>query len=352
MQVIKFCNDKKLIKKFIQLPSRLYCRAEKTQNKAVEKQLLTEGHVLSHQFKISGFIVADENGKVLARCIATAYENDDSIYFGFFESINSLPAAKLLLDAVRVHGTQLGKNRITGPVDASFWLGYRLKTDSFSKPFTCEPYNKSYYQQLLQQAGLKICEEYCSNHYRVIEKSHSNQKLESRLERAEAMGYVIKSPKKDEFNAALLQIHKLVTALYADFPAYKPISTQEFTKLFSPLYSVLNFDMVKIAYKNNTPVGFIIAVPDYGALGTITPLKLLHILKVKRKPKGYILLYMGADKTDAGLGSALAQTIKGKLQECGAYSVGALIHSGKVSEGYFKGLVEKTTHYALFSDSL
>ena len=35
--------------------------------------------------------------------------------------------------------------KIIGPVDASFWLKYRLKINKFERPYTGEPYNKDYY---------------------------------------------------------------------------------------------------------------------------------------------------------------------------------------------------------------
>ena len=39
--------------------------------------------------------------------------------------------------------------RIVGPVDASFWLKYRMKINMFYKPpYTGEPYNKDYYYKL------------------------------------------------------------------------------------------------------------------------------------------------------------------------------------------------------------
>ena len=43
------------------------------------------------------------------------------------------------------------------------------------------------------------------------------------------------------------------------------------------------------------------------------------------------MLYMGVDEKNLGLGSALVEIIKDELQTKNCTSIGALIHSGKVS---------------------
>lgn len=354
MQTVVFHKEKSYIKKFIKLPKKLYAKKEQTHNSKTEKELLEGTHILSHYFETTGFLVLDEKGTPLSRCMVTVYPKEPIAYVGFFESVNDKNASRQLFMAVEAFCKEQHLEKITGPLDASFWIKYRLKTNHFGKPYACEPYNNSYYASMFEDAGFEVSERYVSNGFHVVDKDFSNEKCEKRLREMLDKGYRIESLKVGNFDSDIKTIYNLITSLYRNFPTYKEITQEEFTDIFSSLKIVLNFDMVFLAYKEERPVGFFISMPNYSnyICGKITPAKLIHILREKKHPHGYVHLYLGVEKEHLGLGAALSEKILQKMKESQVPSVGALIHEGKVTGGYFKELVEKKYEYVLFSKKL
>ena len=148
---------------FLALPGKLYQKNELTQDYDTEYKLLHEKHTLSKYFNITPFVVIDKNSQMpVARCMLTYYPEDDVAYFGFFECIGQQEIAEQLLDTVSKKAKKDGKTKLSGPVDASFWIKYRLKINLFDRiPYTGEPYNKNYYYKLLSDCGFVV-----QNYYR------------------------------------------------------------------------------------------------------------------------------------------------------------------------------------------
>ena len=142
-------NDKKCVSEFLALPKKLYGSRELMQDKAEELALLRGEHTLSRYFSVYPVIVYDENGRTAARCAVTVYPDRECAYFGFFECIDDSRAAAVLIRCAERIAVREGKTSLEGPVDCSFWIRYRLKTDHFSEPYTGEPYNLEYYEKLL-----------------------------------------------------------------------------------------------------------------------------------------------------------------------------------------------------------
>ena len=186
---------------FLALPGKLYQKNELTQDYDTEYKLLHEKHTLSKYFNITPFVVIDKNSQMpVARCMLTYYPEDDVAYFGFFECIGQQEIAEQLLDTVSKKAKKDGKTKLSGPVDASFWIKYRLKINLFDRiPYTGEPYNKNYYYKLLSDCGFVVQNHYTSNIYPIIDMDYYNEKFEKRYEQFLNKGYEIKSPAKKNY---------------------------------------------------------------------------------------------------------------------------------------------------------
>ena len=165
---------------FLSLPHKLYKSSNLTQDYKTEYKILNKTHKLSKYFNVVPFVVMDKTyNKPVARCMLTYYPNDNKAYFGFFESIDNNEVAKLLLTSVYEQAKSDKKEKLIGPVDASFWIKYRLKINLFSDtPYTGEPYNKDYYYKLLMNNGFEVQNHYTSNIYPVINKNYNNEKFQ------------------------------------------------------------------------------------------------------------------------------------------------------------------------------
>lgn len=351
-RVITGCTDE-VKRRFLELPHRLYSRREAVQNTTLEKELLEGRHILSRYFSVFPIVVLDEAGRAASRCLLTFYEGDLCAYLGFFESVNDTAASGLLFAAAQQAAAQAGKSKLMGPLNASFWIGYRLKTNRFGTPYTAEPYNKAYYAALWEDAGFAVCERYYSNALRVPEEADSSMKCKQRLRRILDAGYILRSPDKHTFAGDLREVYRVLIRCYSRFPMFRRIEEDEFCGMFKSLAMVLDFDLVKLAYREDALAGFFICVPDYGHLthqgAALRNLPGLFWNKYFRKRKRYVLLYLGIDPKHPGVGAALAEAVKQELVQKKAASVAALIHEGGISGGFYKELAVGRYEYALFS---
>ena len=348
------CQDKDSVQKFLELPGRLYSKKELMQQPEEERKILEGTHVLSHYFTVFPLLVLNEQNVPVSRAALTVYPEDTDAYLGFFESENDPKAASLLIKEAEKIAVSQNCTKITGPIDASFWIRYRFKRNCFDHSYTGEPYNKDYYAALWQKAGFEIAERYYSNHYRKVKPSDKNSLFSARLAQKRQEGYRIESPSKDTFDKTLIEVYELLIELYQSFPAYKRISRDEFVSLYSYLKLLIRYPMVKMAYYQGKAVGFFISIPDYGnaVYGKLSLPDYLRILRIRTMPKSYVMLYMGIDAAHHGLGKALAESIKEELQTAGVPSVGALIRHGNINKDYFHELIDYEYEYVLLCKSL
>lgn len=346
----KFVNDR-----FLSLPSKLYKNNDLTQDYNTEYQILNKKHILSKYFDIIPFIVIDKfYNKPVARCMLTYYPKDNIAYFGFFECVNSKEIANLLLTSIYKKAKDDGKKKIVGPVDASFWIKYRLKNNLFNKnPYTGEPYNKKYYFELLTNNGFTIQNHYTSNIYPIVDSNYNNEKFQEHFKEFIDKGYEIKSPSKKDYKYTMEKVYDLIIDLYSDFPVFKYISKDDFMNIFKNYKYILDFDMVKMAYYKGDIVGFFISVPNYKNLPYNLNLKnFIKILKIKKKPSSYVMLYMGVDKDHTGLGKALSNAITFELKKKQVPSIGALARDGKLTQNYAKELIKDRYEYVLLEKEI
>lgn len=347
-------NKKAVRKLFLALPGTLYEPEMLPQDIKCERQLLEGTHVLSTDFEVIPFVVVDENGAAVCRCLLTLYPDDETAYMGFFESFDCIEACRVMfLNAEKTAGLYR-KKRIAGPVNASIWLGYRFKINRFEEVYTGEPYNKDYYARLWEECGYSVCDRYFSNGFGKIRREDRREKFVKRLELFTEKGYAFKTLKQKPFEEALKEIYDLMIELYSGFPCYRYITYKQFKELFGKLKFAVKPEMVKLVYRKQELAAFFICVPNYGNLtaGTISMRKLVKILQVRRKPKEYVLLYMGVRPDCLGLGSALSELVREELSKNQCSSIGALIHEGKITGAYYRELAVSRYEYVLLDKYL
>ncbi|QQS18411.1 GNAT family N-acetyltransferase [Candidatus Saccharibacteria bacterium] len=356
MYTVTECGTSQHTEDFLSVPKKLYGKRDCIQNEKEERQLLLAQHPLSDYFQLTGFVVY-QDGTPVARAALTIYDGDPAAYIGFFESIDDVSCSRALFAVIHSYAAMQDKRMITGPVDASFWIRYRLKTDHFdAAPYIGEPYNKSYYLNLFLDSGYRVSQKYVSNIY----KNRINLKEAANFNRDYASskreGYKIVSPKPEEFDVTLGYIYDMLMELYSDFPIFKHVSKEDFRKHFDSYRYILDYSLVKIAYHGGQPVGFFVGLPDYGNLlyGKITPLTKLRILLKKIRSKRYIMLYLGVRKAHQGhgLGRAITRAAVTRVFMKLASCVGALIIEGKVTEEYGKTNIADQYHYVLLEKEI
>lgn len=318
-------------KKFLSLSS----------DKKRDKKLLFGDHILSRYFSATPFAVFDNHGDIVSRCILTHYPDEAKAYIGCFESLDNSKACKAMFDGITVFSKARGIKKLIGPYNCSFWLGSRIKLDNFDDTYTGEPYNPPHYPRLWRENGFEIYELYHSNIYKAPEGY--NEKCRQRLEYFKTHGYVFTHMTSCGFKHQLSEIYTLLTRLYSSFPEYRPITRDDFLRLFMPLKKLLNTKKAALVYKDGSLAAFLIPFPDVSkAKG------LFEFYKTRKDPERLIFMYLGAEPSHKGLGSALAEIMRG-IQE-GKPSVGALIHGQKPQ--YYSELITKKYNYALLCKNI
>ena len=354
MKIVRVLPDSIIIKDFLSLPKMLYTKQDNMENEKEVEKLITGTHVLSKYFEVYPYVCYSSENKVVGRFMMTVYPDDDILYFGLFECINDNIVAKFIFDFVYKYGKDNHFKKIIGPVDASFWIKYRLKVNKFNiRPYTGEPYNKDYYLDLFLNNGFNISERYLSNIYNIVSDDYINEKFKKRVEKCKVSGYVIKSPLPKDFDRVLDEVYYLITELYKDFPVYKHIEKEDFKNIFDSFRQIVNYSMVKMAYYNEEPVGFFISIPNYNNLVyNLNAINITRILGIKKKPTEFVMLYMGALRKHLGVGAAMSYLIVEELRKSKLPSIGALIKEGKVTQGYIGDLVDSRYEYVLLEKDI
>ena len=354
MKCIEFTNEPKRVRDFLSLPKKLYTKSDNMENPSEIKQILLGKHPLNKYFTLNKFVMYNDEDRPVARFAITRYDGDSTAYLGFFECIDDTEVAKELFAVAERYAKDYGCDKIVGPVDASFWIKYRLKINKFdTAPYTGEPYNKDYYLKLFQKNGYKICEHYTSNRYKAAEYKYMNAEYEGKYKEFAKKGYKIRSLKMEEYDEDIKELYRLLTSLYSDFPIYKDISEEDFIETFKSYKTIIDPTMVKFGYKNNKIVGFFISVPNYtNKVYHLNPLNIAKILKIRKDPEDYVMLYMGVNQEHHGLGRALVYSIIKELNVSKKPSIGALARDGKVTQNYAKDMIEGVYEYVLLEKKI
>lgn len=340
------------------LPEKIY-PADRLMQSSSELQAQIAGtHPLSGTYDFEAWLLCSEDGQPLMRAALTfPHSKADTAYLGYFESVTQdTERMRVFIDFLSQRARDLKDvQTLSGPVQASFWLGYRMQLSGFADaPFTGEPHNPAYYPKLWEAAGFELKEEYVSNFFQQIPEQYREPRLKQRFSKFKQEGVKFVSPKRAQWQEVLPEVYRLLSELYQDFPIFEAITFEQFAQVFNDYQQILDFSMVQLAYKDAQLVGFVITMPDYGHLvyRKMTALNLVKILKRRRQAKRYTVMYLGVDSQYLGLGSALSYLIYQAIEHKHAYAVAALIHGNKVTKRYVSELQAYQHHYGLYEKQL
>ena len=353
MEFIQFDRETNYIRDFLSLPRMLYTSKDNMEDPGGVKKFLLGTHPLSKYFSLDKFLICD-GGKPVGRFAVTSYPGDDAAYFGFYECIDDDSVARFLFERAIIFCREKGFSKIVGPVDGSFWQKYRLKINLFDRPpYTGEPYNKPYYFRQFTDNGFTVAEHYTSNHFHSLEENYRNERYEKRFRQFLQKGYRIESPTDENYDRILDQVYDMIMELYSDFPIFKSLSREDFRDIYGSYKLIMNMSMTKIAFLEDKAVGFFISIPDYGNAVYHTNLfSIPKILKTKKTPEQYVMLYMGVLPEHKGLGRTLVYSIMQELSRNGCPSIGALMRDGKLTQHYASEIVTEVYEYVLLEHSL
>jgi GNAT superfamily N-acetyltransferase len=185
-------------------------------------------------------------------------------FFGFFESVNDQDVADTLLAAVEDWAASRGVTSIRGPANPSTNYECGLLIEGFDRPpVLMMTYNPGWYVDLVEGAGYEKSKDLYAYFSPVHDASLQRLKrLAARAERRNP-GLYTRSADLEQFDLEVGIIKELYNSAWEENWGFVPVSDAEFDALAGELKSLVNPDLVRIAFMDDEPVGFILTVPDW-----------------------------------------------------------------------------------------
>lgn len=267
--MIKRVESKKELKRFVSLPGSIY---KKDTNWVVPMigadvaSLDTKTNFVLGGLKYELYYY-EEDEKVVGRIgafISDEYnqiQGTERVFFGLFECADDLEVARALLQSVEDFAARENKREIMGPVDMTPNYTMGLLIQGFERPAIMTPYNKPYYQALLEALGYE-------KHLDLYAYHHPRDKgVPERIERMVPLirkrypNIVIQSFKKlgSKAGKALWEVYNNA---FQDNWGFLPLSEKETAHLVRYILRRGDPDLTYFAFDVKKPIGLLIALPD------------------------------------------------------------------------------------------
>jgi hypothetical protein len=232
-------------------------------------------------------------------------------WFGFFECFDDQEAATALFKKAGEYVRTIAPvTAMLGPAQYSLNDECALLIENFSQPVLLMPYNKPYYQRLIEESGLGFAKamdmySWYSNPDLIQSEGGLPAKLVRVVEKTSARnGIVLRKPDPKKLKEELAIIRYIWEHAWEKNWGFQPPTDRELDHLFKDLKDYVEPELARIAEIEGKPVGFLLALPDmnqalkaaYPSPKTpeiITLLKVLWHWKIRPKITGQRILLMG-----------------------------------------------------------
>lgn len=260
---------------FLNLPWKLYSRDPLwvPPLKASMRALLDVEH---HPFYQGGegaeaeFFLAWEGRDPIGRVAAienhafNSFQGEKVVHFGFFECVERHDVARALISAVESWAKARGINRILGPFNPSTNYECGLLVDGFNRPpVIMMTYNPAYYVSLFEKAGLKKAKDLLAYISKVEDQSLS--RLERLAERTRKRHPELETRGADlsHFEGELEAFKAIYNQAWERNWGFVPMNEGEIQAMARELRPSLAPELLRFAFIDGEPAGFILALPDW-----------------------------------------------------------------------------------------
>ena len=290
-------------------------------------------------------------------------------YFGYWETLNSFNANKMVFDRFESWAKECGAEVIYGPINFNTFGLYRLRlTNHQNGYFPGEPYNPEYYPELMGQLGYGVSKRFYS--WFGLQKGKvelAAPMMEPALKNLEEQGVKFSRLTPDFWLNNLPEIFKNVDEIFKDNFAYTGISFEEFEKSFGQSF-VSRFcpeSSVLAMGPDNKIAGFFVAFPDYSPLVKQSAVHKISAAELNFNEHFKLLeTPMALGKSGgvspafrkSGLFSAMSYLMMQWLKPSYTYGAATLVRednpSARVGKMFFSQPGDWSHEYALFSKDL
>jgi len=338
MEIRKVLSKKDMMR-FVTFPHQLYKNNENyvpTLNILAKRMLNNKNPFLKHS-EIALFLAIEKD--VVVGRIAAIYNkthldiyNDNTGFFGFFDTVNDVSVAKLLFDTCENWLKNKGLTKIIGPTNLTTNDSCGLLVEGFQyPPMVVMPYNDEYYNRLCLQSDYKKLidlNSYIISDYSSLEK-YNNILLKAE-ETMKSKNIIIRNVSSQSFNNDMKQLRLVYNKVNEDNWGFIPLNEEEFDELASEL-KITPWDLTLVVEKDGEILGFLIAIPNlnqafkYVKNGKLFPFGIFRFLQKKRKVDSARIMILGVldDYRGKGIDFVMYKRIAEALSKRGIFSVEA-----------------------------
>ena len=312
MEIIPVTTDRDL-QTFLRLPWRIYQGDPHWVPPLLfeQRQLLTGHHPFFDKSQIRLFLARKANevaGRIAAILDHQFLESRQEPFgfFGFFESLDDAIATERLLGAAGQFLKEKGMRGMRGPVNPSMHAPCGLLVEGFaSAPSFLMPYNPPSYQALLETAGCRKAKDLLA--YTLEIWTDPPPKVLRAAEEARRREIRIRQVDLKRLGKDIQIFRELYNAAWEKNWGFTPMSHAEAQWMAKNLKPLIIPSLALIAEAGESPVGFLMLLPDYNQVllhlnGRLGPLGLLKFLWYRRRIRDVRLLLLGMKPEYRGKG--------------------------------------------------
>jgi len=326
------------INDFIKLPYKIYKDNPYwiPQLDSESKKTLSDKNPYWKHAKKQLFLAYDDKNNVIGRIAGIIdynyikFQETQIGYFGFFECIDNIEAAKLLFNAVKQWLMENNLTKMMGPMNPSTNDEVGFLYEGFdSCPKILMPYTHKYYLNLAEQCGLKkIKELYAYNIPVALDDRMPRLTKALKIVQKRNPNITLKTFNKKNFKKELEDIIDVYNSAWERNWGFVPWTREEFEAIANDLVDLADSDIIMLACDGDKTIGMLIAIPDYNYVlkkmnGKLFPFGIFKFLYYKNKIKDLRLMIMGVKKEYRKKGieaymalEALINSVKAGYQNC------------------------------------
>ncbi len=317
MKIVKVDNNRH-IKKFIDLPYAIYKNNPLwvPPLKSMIKRVIKKGSTVMNAGR--EFYLVFDNGKPVARMGIYINKNvlshgNNVGFFTLFESFDNQTAVNLMVEKADRWFAKKDISAYIGPESPTNGDDYKgMLTKNFEDPpYIYLNYNPPYYRNLIKNAGFKpkthlacfkfdLRGEFPEKKVKLINKAMKRYNIR------------VVSPNAKDLNKIAHDMREVMeNSIPDEWVGVRPPSQEQMLGIVKEMKRFADPDLAAIAYKEDRPIGFSVAIPNYNPLfkkmnGTLLPFGWLIFLTGKKKIKRFRSITVFVDKAFQGKGVSFA----------------------------------------------
>lgn len=285
-------RDRKNRQAFIQFPFDLYRHTPQwVPPIRMGMHKLFQPHYAFYQYGEAAFLLAkDDNGQVVGRLTVAnnhrynAFHGTNTAFFYYFESVDNPAVSQALFERGFDWARQQGLDHILGPKGLTVLDGFGMLVKGFEhQPAFGQPYNMDYYPAMIEALGFTKVKDIFTGR---LDRSVQFPEKFTRAAQLVAKKVGFTAPElhtKKELQAVISDFQMLYNESLAGPAGNPPLTDEDMANMVSQLLWIADPRLVKIIYKNDQPVGWILSYPDIGKAlqqckGRLFPLGWLRVL--------------------------------------------------------------------------